>query len=60
MPKLTEQELEICARACRAFARVEEQSAERVGDPSMRDVLKRQAECAAQLAERFEKARKKA
>ena len=58
-PKLTDYELETAARACRALAHQEQKSAERIGDPGLRTPVAERAQVAAQLAERFEKARQK-
>jgi hypothetical protein len=56
---LTDFELETAARVCLALAHQERQSVERIGDPALRVPVAQRAECAAQLAERFEKARKR-
>ena len=58
MPKLTDLELETCAMALRAYARLREQDAKRVEGVGVREVIERDADRAAQLAERFERARK--
>jgi hypothetical protein len=59
MPRqLTDYELETIARACRALAYVERQSAEKINDPALRGPVQQRAQCAAALAERFEAARK--
>jgi hypothetical protein len=55
---LTDYELETAARACRALAHVERESAEKISDLSLRAPVKKRAECATALAERFEAARK--
>jgi hypothetical protein len=57
MPRLTDYELETVARACRALAHREQQSAQQISDPALRGPVQKRAECAAALAERFEKAR---
>ena len=57
-PQLTDYELETAARACRALAHVERESAEKISDPALRAPVQQRAECAAALAERFERARK--
>jgi hypothetical protein len=59
-PQLTDYELETAARACRALAHVERESAEKIRDPALREPVNKRAQCAAELAERFERARKKA
>jgi hypothetical protein len=58
-PQLTDYELETAARACRALAHVERESAEKISDPALRSPVQQRAQCAAALAERFEQARKK-
>jgi hypothetical protein len=57
-PQLTDYELETAARACRALAHVERESAEKISDPALRAPVQQRAQCAAALAERFERARK--
>jgi hypothetical protein len=52
--------METIARACRALAHVERQSAEKISDPALRVPVQQRAQCAAVLAERFEKARRRA
>ena len=52
-------DLETAARACRALAHVERESAEKISDPALRAPVQQRAQCAAALAERFERARKK-
>jgi hypothetical protein len=59
-PPLTDYELETAARACRALAHREHANAEKIGDPALRGPVQKRAECAGQLAERFERARKRA
>jgi hypothetical protein len=59
-PRLTDYELETAARACRALAHVERQSAEKISDPALRGPVQQRAQCAAALAERFKRARKNA
>jgi hypothetical protein len=59
-PKLTEYELETCARACRALAFTEAANAEKMDNPALQATVAKRAECAAALAERFEKARQEA
>jgi hypothetical protein len=56
-PQLTDYELETVARACRALAHVERESAEKISDPSLRARVQKRAQCAAALAEKFEAAR---
>jgi hypothetical protein len=58
-PHLTDYELETVARACRALAHVEHESAKRIDDPALRTPVQQRAQCAAALAEEFEAARKK-
>lgn len=55
---LTDYELETAARACRALAHREGESAKTISDPALRAPVAKRAECAAVLAERFERARK--
>jgi hypothetical protein len=57
-PQLTDYELETIARACRALAHVERESAEKISDPALRAPVQQRAQGAAALAERFERARK--
>jgi hypothetical protein len=57
---LTDLELETAARACRALAYQEGEAAKRVENPGMRAPIEGAARRAAALAERFERARKKA
>jgi hypothetical protein len=57
-PSLTDYELETAARACRALAHVERESADKISDPGLRAPVQQRAHCAAALAERFERARK--
>lgn len=57
--RLTDFELETCARALRALAFQEGSSAEKVSDPALRAPVQQRAKCAAALAERFEAARRK-
>jgi hypothetical protein len=59
MPRLTDYELETCARALRALAFQEGSSAERISDPALRAPVQQRAKCAEALAERFERVRKK-
>jgi hypothetical protein len=59
-PQLTDYEMETIARACRALAHVERESAEKISDPALRAPVQQRAQCAAALAERFERTRKKA
>jgi len=59
MPALTDYELETAARACRALAYREQKSAKTISDPSLRQPVQERARCAAALAERFEKARRR-
>jgi hypothetical protein len=58
-PKLDDYELETVARACRALAHVERESAEKISDPALGAPVQRRAQCAAALADRFERAREK-
>jgi hypothetical protein len=51
---LTDLELETAARACRALAHVERESAEKISDPALRGSVQQRAQCAA--AKRFEAA----
>jgi hypothetical protein len=53
-PQLTDYEMETIARACRALAHVERQSAEKISDTALRAPVQQRAQCAAALAERFE------
>ncbi len=55
-PQLTDYEMETIARACRALAHVERQSAEKISDPALRAPVAKRADCAAALAEKFERA----
>jgi hypothetical protein len=57
-PQLTDYELETAARACRALAHRESEDAAKIADPALRAPVAKWAECAAAMAERFEKARK--
>jgi hypothetical protein len=57
-PRLTDFELETCARALRALAFQEGSSAEKIGDAALRAPVQKRARCAAGLAERFERARR--
>jgi len=57
-PRLTDYELETAARACRALAHREQESAKTISDPSLRQPVQERARCAAALAESFEDARK--
>jgi hypothetical protein len=59
MPQLTDYELETVARACRALAHREGEDASKISDPALRVPVRQRAECAAALAERFERARAK-
>lgn len=58
-PQLTDYELETAARACRALAHVERESAEKISAPALREPVNKRAHRAAALAEKFEAARKK-
>jgi hypothetical protein len=51
-PQLMDYEMETIARACRALAHTERESAERIGDPALRAPVAKRAQCAAALAER--------
>lgn len=53
----TDYELETCARALRALAHQESGSAGRIADPALRQSVQKRAQCAAALAERFERYR---
>jgi hypothetical protein len=57
-PRLTDFELETCARALRALAYHEGSSAEKISDPALRVPVQKRAQCAQALAERFEAARR--
>jgi hypothetical protein len=57
-PQLTDCELETAARACRALAHREQEDAEKISDPALREPVQQRAQCAAVLADRFERARK--
>jgi hypothetical protein len=57
-PKLNDYELETAARACRALAHCEQESAAKISDPALRAPMRARADCAAALAEKFEQARK--
>jgi hypothetical protein len=57
-PQLTDCEMETIARACRALAHVEGESAQKISDPALRVPVQQRAQCAAKLVERFERARK--
>jgi hypothetical protein len=56
---LTDLELEIAARACRALAYQERERLKTMENPGMRGPIEHTAERAAALAEKFEAARKK-
>jgi hypothetical protein len=58
LSQLTDYQMETIARACRALAHVERESAEKISDPALRGPVQQRAQCAAALAERFERARK--
>lgn len=58
MPKLTPEDLEVIERACRAFAYRQEEDAKKIGNPTIRGPVERVARHAAELAERFARARK--
>ena len=55
---LTDYELETVARACRALAHVERKAPGRSATPALRGPVQQRAQCAAALAERFERASK--
>ena len=57
-PDLTDYELETAARACRALAHRERESAATISDPSLRGPVQERARCAAALVEKFEAARR--
>jgi hypothetical protein len=59
MPKLTDAELETAARACRAMAYQESQRAKATENPTMRGPVENTAKRCADLAEKFEAARKR-
>ncbi|MGB9330061.1 MAG: hypothetical protein WCB10_04760 [Steroidobacteraceae bacterium] len=56
-PQLTDYELETAARACRALAHVERESAGKISDPTLRAPVQQRAKCA--WGGRFERARKR-
>lgn len=56
---LTDLDLEIAARACRALAFRQEEDAKKLENPTVRGPVERVAKHAAVLAERFEAARKR-
>jgi hypothetical protein len=56
-PKLTEYELETCARALRAFAHQEAAHAKAITTVHLQEAVTKRAQAAAVLAERFERAR---
>ena len=56
---LTDLELETAARACRALAYQEEQTAKRMENPTMRAPIENTAKRAAALAEKFEVVRRR-
>ena len=56
-PRLTDYELETAARACRALASREGGDAAKISDPTLRAPVQKRAQCAAELAQRFERAR---
>jgi len=58
-PQLTDYEMETIARACRALAHREGEDAAKITDPALRAPVRQRAQCAAALAERFERARKR-
>jgi hypothetical protein len=58
MPKLTPEDLAVIERACRSFAALMERDAKNLDNPTVRGPVERMAQHAAQLAERFAKARK--
>jgi hypothetical protein len=58
-PQLTDYELETAARACRALAHREAEDAAKISDPAPRRPVQQRAQCAAALAERFERTRKR-
>jgi hypothetical protein len=47
--------VETAGRACRALAHVERESAEKINAPALRVPVQQRAQCAASLAERFER-----
>jgi hypothetical protein len=57
-PQLTDHELETAACAYRALAHAERESAEKISDPALRAPVQQRAQCAAALADRFERASK--
>jgi hypothetical protein len=48
---------ETIARACRALGHREAEDAAKISDPALRKPVEQRAQCAAVLAERFERAR---
>jgi hypothetical protein len=54
--QLSDYELETAARACRALAHREREDAEKISDPALRAPVQQPAQCAATLADRFERA----
>jgi hypothetical protein len=58
LPQLTDYELEN-ACACRGLAHVERESVERISDPTLRAPVRWRAQCAAELAERVERAKQR-
>ena len=58
MPKLTPYDLEVIERACRSFAAIMERDIQKIDNPTVRGPVERMARHAAQLAERFARARK--
>jgi hypothetical protein len=57
-PRPTDYELETAARARRALAHREQESAKTISDPSLRRPMQQRAQCAAALAEKFEAQRR--
>jgi hypothetical protein len=57
---LTDLELETAARACRSLAYQEAEAAKRLENPTVRAPIEGTAQRAAALAEKFERARRKA
>jgi hypothetical protein len=58
MPKLTPYDLEVIERACRSFAAIMERDIQKIDNPTVRGPVERMGRHAAELAERFAKARK--
>jgi hypothetical protein len=59
MPRLTDDELALIAQALRSYSALVAQDAQRMA-PTMAGSVQKRSDAAAALAERFEKARKRA